>query len=245
MHGELAAILGAADRAAVEVMPLKGALLTRCPGPTRPAGRWRDLDLLVRPADRGRIARDPRRPRLPARPRRPPAADPRRLRRSRRRRPAGRPGGRASGQSAPGRGPRRGQAPPVGLGGRRRPDGGAVAGGDPGRDPRTPGHAAATREPARPSCHPCLERPAERPRAPGPVARPRRRGAGGRRSWPGAPSTPGLPVAPARSTGASPHPWPDRPGAASSDRCRTVWHAGRRRVRLDESCGLDDGPAAR
>jgi hypothetical protein len=52
MHGELAAILGAAATAGIEVMPLKGALLTTMPGADAPRRPMADLDLLVHPADR-------------------------------------------------------------------------------------------------------------------------------------------------------------------------------------------------
>ena len=52
MHADLAAILTAAARSGIAVVPLKGAMLTTMPGTDphrRPMG---DLDLLVRPADR-------------------------------------------------------------------------------------------------------------------------------------------------------------------------------------------------
>ena len=52
MHGELAAILGAAATAGIEVMPLKGALLTTMDGPDASARPMADLDVLVHPADR-------------------------------------------------------------------------------------------------------------------------------------------------------------------------------------------------
>ena len=41
MHAELAAILGAAESADVEVMPLKGAVLSTMPGADPADGRWR------------------------------------------------------------------------------------------------------------------------------------------------------------------------------------------------------------
>lgn len=56
MHGELAAILGGAESAAIEVMPLKGAILTTMPGADPYRRPMADLDLLVRPGDRGRLA---------------------------------------------------------------------------------------------------------------------------------------------------------------------------------------------
>lgn len=53
LHDDLAAILAAAATAGLEVMPLKGALLTTFPD-TDPYRRpMADLDLLVRPPDRG------------------------------------------------------------------------------------------------------------------------------------------------------------------------------------------------
>ena len=56
MHEELAAILAAAAAAGIEVMPLKGAILTTLPG-TDPARRpMADLDLLVHPGDREPLA---------------------------------------------------------------------------------------------------------------------------------------------------------------------------------------------
>jgi Uncharacterised nucleotidyltransferase len=56
MHQELAAILAAAATAGIEVMPLKGAILTTLPG-TDPARRpMADLDLLVHPGDREPLA---------------------------------------------------------------------------------------------------------------------------------------------------------------------------------------------
>ena len=56
MHEELAAILAAAAGAGIEVMPLKGAILTTLPG-TDPARRpMADLDLLVHPGDREPLA---------------------------------------------------------------------------------------------------------------------------------------------------------------------------------------------
>ncbi len=55
MHGELATILRAAQAAGIEVMPLKGALLTSRPGARRRS--MADLDLLVQPADRETIGR--------------------------------------------------------------------------------------------------------------------------------------------------------------------------------------------
>ena len=84
MHAELAAILGAADAADVEVMPLKGAVLTTMPGADPSRRPMADLDLLVRPGDRGRLAEVLVGAGLPSRPGWPPATDPRRLRRSRR-----------------------------------------------------------------------------------------------------------------------------------------------------------------
>ena len=115
MHAELAAILGAADVASVEVMPLKGAVLTTMPGADPSRRPMADLDLLVRPGDRGRLAEVLVALGYRHAPDGAPATDARRLRRSRRRPPGG-PRRRASGQPAPGRDPRRGQAPPVGLG---------------------------------------------------------------------------------------------------------------------------------
>jgi hypothetical protein len=53
MHDELAAILGAAAAAGIEVMPLKGALLTTMDRPRTSGRPMADLDLLVHPADRG------------------------------------------------------------------------------------------------------------------------------------------------------------------------------------------------
>lgn len=55
MHGELAAILGAAASAGIEVMPLKGALLTTMDRPNASSRPMADLDLLVHPADRAAI----------------------------------------------------------------------------------------------------------------------------------------------------------------------------------------------
>jgi hypothetical protein len=56
MHEELAAILAKAAEAGIEVMPLKGAVLTTLPG-VDPARRpMADLDLLVRPDDRDGMA---------------------------------------------------------------------------------------------------------------------------------------------------------------------------------------------
>ena len=52
MHGDLAAILARAAAAGVEVMPLKGALLTTMSGSQAMARPMADLDLLVHPADR-------------------------------------------------------------------------------------------------------------------------------------------------------------------------------------------------
>ena len=52
MHGELAAILAAAAAAGIEVMPLKGALLTTMAGRGPRRRPMADLDLLVHPADR-------------------------------------------------------------------------------------------------------------------------------------------------------------------------------------------------
>ncbi|MEO6349349.1 MAG: nucleotidyltransferase family protein [Candidatus Limnocylindrales bacterium] len=49
IHGEMAALLAAAGRAGVAVMPLKGAHLTTLLGYRRPMS---DIDILVRPADR-------------------------------------------------------------------------------------------------------------------------------------------------------------------------------------------------
>ncbi len=49
MHDELAAILGAAATAGIEVMPLKGAVLTTMPGVDQFRRPMADLDLLVRP----------------------------------------------------------------------------------------------------------------------------------------------------------------------------------------------------
>ena len=64
MHDELAAILAAAAAAGIEVMPLKGALLTTMPG-CRPVRRpMADLDLLVHPPDRAGDGRGPARARL-------------------------------------------------------------------------------------------------------------------------------------------------------------------------------------
>jgi hypothetical protein len=55
MHDELAAILRAADAAGIEVMPLKGALLTSRPGSRRRS--MADLDLLVHATDREPLGR--------------------------------------------------------------------------------------------------------------------------------------------------------------------------------------------
>ena len=52
MHDELAAILAAAAAAGIEVMPLKGAILTTRPGVEAGRRPMADLDLLVRPGDR-------------------------------------------------------------------------------------------------------------------------------------------------------------------------------------------------
>ncbi len=49
MHDELQAILQAADRAGLQVMPLKGALLSLCYYPSPGLRPMADLDLLVRP----------------------------------------------------------------------------------------------------------------------------------------------------------------------------------------------------
>jgi hypothetical protein len=55
MHLQLEAILAAATAAGIEVMPLKGAILTTLPG-ADPLGRpMADLDLLVHPADAARL----------------------------------------------------------------------------------------------------------------------------------------------------------------------------------------------
>jgi hypothetical protein len=57
IHGELAALLAAASREQIQVMPLKGALLTTLPslgGYRRPMS---DIDILVRPGDREAAAR--------------------------------------------------------------------------------------------------------------------------------------------------------------------------------------------
>lgn len=56
MHDELAAILGAAASAGIEVMPLKGALLTTLPDLDLSRRPMADLDLLVHPGDQGRMA---------------------------------------------------------------------------------------------------------------------------------------------------------------------------------------------
>jgi hypothetical protein len=56
MHEELNAILAAADVAGIEVMPLKGAVLTTVPGLDPAVRPMADLDLLVRPGDRERMA---------------------------------------------------------------------------------------------------------------------------------------------------------------------------------------------
>ena len=56
MHDELAAILAAAAVAGVEVMPLKGAILTTLPGADPGRRPMADLDLLVRPVDRLRMS---------------------------------------------------------------------------------------------------------------------------------------------------------------------------------------------
>jgi hypothetical protein len=55
MHDELGAILAAAAVAGIEVMPLKGAVLTTVPGADPARRPMADLDLLVRPADRTRM----------------------------------------------------------------------------------------------------------------------------------------------------------------------------------------------
>jgi hypothetical protein len=55
MHLELAAILAAAARDGIDVMPLKGALLTTMPAVDAHRRPMADLDLLVRPADRARL----------------------------------------------------------------------------------------------------------------------------------------------------------------------------------------------
>ena len=52
MHGELATILAGAATAGIEVMPLKGALLTTTTGAQAATRPMADLDLLVHPADR-------------------------------------------------------------------------------------------------------------------------------------------------------------------------------------------------
>jgi putative nucleotidyltransferase-like protein len=52
MHDELGAILAAAAVAGVEVMPLKGAVLSTMPGADPVRRPMADLDLLVRPVDR-------------------------------------------------------------------------------------------------------------------------------------------------------------------------------------------------
>ena len=52
MHVELGAMLDAAATAGIEVVPLKGALLTTMPGTDRHRRPMGDLDLLVRPPDR-------------------------------------------------------------------------------------------------------------------------------------------------------------------------------------------------
>jgi hypothetical protein len=57
MHEELAAILAAAAAADIEVMPLKGAILTTLPGTDATRRRpMADLDLLVHPGDREPLA---------------------------------------------------------------------------------------------------------------------------------------------------------------------------------------------
>ena len=55
MHDELRAILAASAEAGIDVMPLKGALLTTLPGSDAYRRPMADLDLLVMPADRLRI----------------------------------------------------------------------------------------------------------------------------------------------------------------------------------------------
>jgi len=55
MHAELAEVLSAAAAIGIEVMPLKGALLTTMTGEDPYRRPMADLDLLVRPADRGPI----------------------------------------------------------------------------------------------------------------------------------------------------------------------------------------------
>ena len=57
MHEELAAILEVAAAGGLEVMPLKGALLTTTPGGDKYRRPMADLDLLVRPPDRARLGR--------------------------------------------------------------------------------------------------------------------------------------------------------------------------------------------
>jgi hypothetical protein len=52
LHADLARILGAAAARGLEVMPLKGSLLTTMPGEDPYRRPMADLDLLVRPADR-------------------------------------------------------------------------------------------------------------------------------------------------------------------------------------------------
>ena len=52
MHDELAGILAAAAAAGIEVMPLKGAILTTMPGVDAGRRPMADLDLLVHPGDR-------------------------------------------------------------------------------------------------------------------------------------------------------------------------------------------------
>jgi len=57
LHDDLARILAAAAGRSLEVMPLKGALLTTMPGEDPYRRPMADLDLLVRPADRAAGAR--------------------------------------------------------------------------------------------------------------------------------------------------------------------------------------------
>lgn len=57
MHEDLARVLAAAAAAHVEVMPLKGAILTTMPGADPIPRPMADLDVLVHPADRSRMTR--------------------------------------------------------------------------------------------------------------------------------------------------------------------------------------------
>ena len=82
MHDELAAILAAAAAAGIEVMPLKGAILTTRPGVEPGRRPMADLDLLVRPADRAGLGALLAGARLRTRARERPTSDARRLRRS-------------------------------------------------------------------------------------------------------------------------------------------------------------------